>query len=414
MEVSANKDENRIDRWKARGTRLRRRLQIPVLVLLSSLLLLEGAARLAGEPPGSMREADDPAALHAQLLINGWVLNPGLDIDDCADYIENVLDGRTPDNASGEVEISPQGFRDTVLATPKPAEQIRILFIGDSSVYGAWICRLDTLAELLERGLNELVGDGLPGGHRKVEVINAGVPGYSSYQSLVELERAMDYGIDGVIVYSMISDKSGAPRLGDDVWFGRWAPFLRVLSHSAAVRWADYLVTPIVQESRNKARLASPGRNNRVHLRNYRDNLRRMAEEAHAAGAWIAFVIPPLSLDLELTFDRRGGGMGGSVITNARTAREQQGRLERRLEQVDGQDQIGFVIEDYRVAMALVAWENESVVINGPRVLRRAAVAGGEREIGKPESLMLDGVHPAPKGNQALARELVPRIADLL
>ena len=106
--------------------------------------------------------------------------------------------------------------------------------------------------------------------------------------------------------------------------------------------------------------------------------------------------------------------MGGSVITNARTAREQQGRLERRLEQVDGQDQIGFVIEDYRVAMALVAWENESVVINGPRVLRRAAVAGGEREIGKPESLMLDGVHPAPKGNQALARELVPRIADLL
>ena len=390
--------------WLRRGLR---RLFLGLLVLCTSALLVEGAARLAGEPPGVGLGADDPAALHLQVLVNGWGLLPSMGLlGDCAHYTEEILDGRTPPGADAEVEISPQGFRDTPLVMPKPAGQIRILLLGDSSVFGANICRLDTLAELLEADLNAGAPEALPDGQRAVEVINAGVPGYSSYQSLEVLDRALVYGLDGVIVYSMISDWGEPLRIEDDLWFSRWAPVLRVLGHSAAVRWAHHLVTPVVvgAEPHDASGSGAPGAQ-RVHVLQYMDNLRRMVSETRAAGAWIAFVVPPIASDVET------GGLGGGrrfdyVVGSEREAAVLWDDLNARVQDSTRRTSPVFGNEAYRAAMALVAWEGRHPVLDGPAVLRAAAAS--------PDSLMLDTVHPAPAGNRALARELAPIIAGLL
>ena len=394
----------------ARKRRIRRWLLFGLLPLLVSVLLLEGLARLVGEPPSQLNLAEDPAALQVEALVNGWVLPPPVrgQIHDCERYITNVLHGQRPRSADGELPTSPQGFRDTALVTPKPEGQIRILLLGDSSVYGAEICRLDTLAEQLEAGLNEQFPAGLPGGHRKVEVINAGVPGYSTYQSLEVLKRALKYELDGIIVYNMISDWTGPRGAGDDTWFRYWAPVLRVAGHSAAVRWASHLVTPVVKGAQEKAVATGYEEkdSNRVKLPNYTDNLHEMVSIARSTDAWIAFVVPPVTRDIESS-DPDKSLVEDYVIATESQAEALQTRL----------DEIRVPIRepaDYRATMALIAWENGSVIIDGPALLREAAANGGKRATGEVDSLMLDSCHPTPLGNRILARALLPRIKDLL
>lgn len=62
----------------------------------------------------------------------------------------------------------------------KPAGTVRVLFLGDSMIWTGETSSGDLYTEVLERRLNEQ----LPSGSPRIEIVNAGVPGYTTYQEL--------------------------------------------------------------------------------------------------------------------------------------------------------------------------------------------------------------------------------------
>ena len=72
---------------------------------------------------------------------------------------------------------------------PKKAESFRILFLGDSLIWYGGTGSGELYTELLERRLNARS----PNGPSSFEVINAGIPGYTTYQ---EFEFLKIYGLD--------------------------------------------------------------------------------------------------------------------------------------------------------------------------------------------------------------------------
>jgi lysophospholipase L1-like esterase len=72
---------------------------------------------------------------------------------------------------------------------PKKAGVSRILFLGDSLIWSGETSSGELYTDVLERRLNASSPDSL----RTLEVINAGIPGYTTYQ---ELEFLKIYGLD--------------------------------------------------------------------------------------------------------------------------------------------------------------------------------------------------------------------------
>lgn len=131
------------------------------------------------------------------------------------------------------------GYRGDEFSLEKPAGVFRIVALGGSSTYDVSIPdNQQTFTAQLERLLRQDYG------YAAVEVINAGVPGYNSWELLVNLEfRVLDLDPDLVIIYEGTNDvharlvEPGAYR-GDDT--GRrqaWqAPPVAVWEHSALLR----------------------------------------------------------------------------------------------------------------------------------------------------------------------------------
>jgi lysophospholipase L1-like esterase len=95
--------------------------------------------------------------------------------------------------------ISPQGLRDRIFAVPKPPGTHRILVLGDSIAYGVGVAPGETFAKVLERQLDR------PG--RRVEVINAGVLGYTAYnEERYYAARGRDFQPDVVVVAFCMND----------------------------------------------------------------------------------------------------------------------------------------------------------------------------------------------------------------
>jgi len=96
--------------------------------------------------------------------------------------------------------ISLQGLRDRVFAIPKPPPGThRILVLGDSIAYGVGVSPGETFAKVLERQLDR------PG--RRVEVINAGVLGYTAYnEERYYAARGRDFQPDVVVVAFCMND----------------------------------------------------------------------------------------------------------------------------------------------------------------------------------------------------------------
>jgi lysophospholipase L1-like esterase len=95
--------------------------------------------------------------------------------------------------------ISAQATRDDAVAIPKPPGVFRLLVLGDSIAYGAQVRRSESFPERLE-GL--LARDG-----RRVEVVNAGVPGYSAWnEERWFAERGRAFEPDLVLVAVCLND----------------------------------------------------------------------------------------------------------------------------------------------------------------------------------------------------------------
>lgn len=104
------------------------------------------------------------------------------------------------------VRINQQGFRGPELASPKPRDTFRVLALGGSAVWNPYVSNNDqTWAVKLQANLNRAMqaqGNGLT-----FEVINGGVPGYTSAESLMNLVwRGLPLEPDAVLVYQGYND----------------------------------------------------------------------------------------------------------------------------------------------------------------------------------------------------------------
>ncbi len=148
-----------------------------LMSLVTAVLLLggvEGALRLVGWPPPSMYvDGHRPV----------WSLRPYAQLPVRHHELERDF----------EVEISGLGFRG-----PEPVSP-RIACLGDSTTFGWGVDQ--------EQAWPAVLGQAL-----EVEVLNAGVPGYSTHQGLAGLDRVLALKPDVVILAYMIRDADPAPK----------------------------------------------------------------------------------------------------------------------------------------------------------------------------------------------------------
>jgi lysophospholipase L1-like esterase len=108
----------------------------------------------------------------------------------------------TPNYRKREASHNSLGYRNDDFPLEKPSGVYRIVALGGSSTYDTGIGdNHKTFTAQLERILREEYG------YSNVQVINAGVPGYNSWEILVNLEfRVLDLDPDLVIIYEGTND----------------------------------------------------------------------------------------------------------------------------------------------------------------------------------------------------------------
>jgi lysophospholipase L1-like esterase len=108
----------------------------------------------------------------------------------------------TPNYRKGLTSHNSLGYRNDEFPLAKPSGVFRIAVIGGSSTYDV---RIEDNAKTFTAQLEKLLKTKY--GYSNVQVINAGVPGYNSYEMLVNLEfRVIDLDPDLVIAYEGTND----------------------------------------------------------------------------------------------------------------------------------------------------------------------------------------------------------------
>ena len=115
--------------------------------------------------------------------------------------------GWTRESKDGKPRTSnSHGFRGPEFAVPKPQGTYRIVCLGGSTTYDDQVGDADTYPVQLEA----LLRQARPG--RSIEVVNAGVPSYTSAESLASLAFVcVDLQPDAILIYDNINDYR--PRL---------------------------------------------------------------------------------------------------------------------------------------------------------------------------------------------------------
>lgn len=130
------------------------------------------------------------------------------------------------------------GYRGKELARARPAGTYRILVLGGSTAYDTSIADWrDSWAEQLERILREQHG-------QQVEVVNCGCGGWTSWESLLDLElRGLELDPDLVLVYFGVNDVHArlvepAQYASDNGGYARqWHPDEASWQHLVLLRW---------------------------------------------------------------------------------------------------------------------------------------------------------------------------------
>lgn len=178
-----------------------RGLALALFWLLLTAALLEAGARLAlfvmgpgsapiqlGWEPGKVRDliyVPDPELF--------FRLTPDLDV------------AETGNPRIFDLQTNALGLRGGPIARPKAPGSYRVLAVGDSCTFGSGAGSADTYPAQLERRLGALRPD------LDFEVLNAGVPGFTSYQALRYLEiEGFDLEPDAVIFGTGVNDASPA------------------------------------------------------------------------------------------------------------------------------------------------------------------------------------------------------------
>ena len=99
------------------------------------------------------------------------------------------------------------GHRDTEIPIAKAPDTLRVVLIGDSVTFGPRVNPEHTFGEVLEDQLNSARAP------QRVDVINAGVPGYSAFQEYYQLEAALELEPDLIVLQAIPNDVTEPYRI---------------------------------------------------------------------------------------------------------------------------------------------------------------------------------------------------------
>jgi lysophospholipase L1-like esterase len=161
------------------------------LRVLSAAWVVAGGGAVGGRPPGAPGPEEVAKMAYRPLPYVMFGLKP--------DWTREAPDGLQRRSNS-------LGFRGREVEQPKPPGRYRIVCLGGSTTYSEAVGDADAYPALLESMLREA----RPG--RDIEVVNAGVPTYTTAESLANLAfRVIDLQPDAIIVYHAANDYR--PRL---------------------------------------------------------------------------------------------------------------------------------------------------------------------------------------------------------
>jgi lysophospholipase L1-like esterase len=195
-----------------------------------------------------------------------------------------------PSFVGGWATIDSRGFRGD--DSPECRECYRIVAMGESTTFGWNVGDEATYPRALEVGLDS--GTDEP----SVEVINAGVPSYTSLQTLIYIRELLPVHEPDLVLINI---------MWNDIWYSsvkNWFPEMLVLRRPGALRqWllkhsGIYCALMLRADSGSEV-----DHFNQAALEFYAENLRAMVDECRRQGVAVAFVRPPF----DISTARRGG-----------------------------------------------------------------------------------------------------------
>ncbi len=264
-------------------------------------------------------------------------------------------------NVPGGTRIGPEGTRSPP-SRDKPANGLRLLTLGDSTIYGVMIRDGEVFSDVAAQTLADTLG-------RPVDAVNGGIPGYSSEQGRrLYARRLRAYQPDVVVVATLWSDSQLGPMPDAMMYPEHGAAIRRVLQQSAIIRFLGGLLAGWVPGRDVAWKLSAEPGVRRVPPTAYRANLRTLAAMARDDNALPVFLMLPCDRDV-----RR------KALEAPRP--------------------------EYRTIMAAVAEETDSLLVDGV-----TPFVGDPRGMG----LMLDDVHPSAAGHRILGETLARALTPLL
>lgn len=339
-----------------------RRLGAPLAALAATLLLLEIGARLS-EP--WLSGVDTTPRLGAQAGAGSDALRQKLYRSDPRLFFRlqpHLRIAQGPNPRIFDLRTNSLGLRDSEIELPKPPGRWRILALGDSCTFGSGAGQSDTWPAQLEAELAKALGAG------RAEVVNAGVPGYSTFQSLRFLQQdGLGLEPDAVVIPTSINDASPA-KAGPK----RNIAAGRLLNDRA---YAEQLENPP------------------------RSALQRLLLRAGLIGSGSPATRPAAGIERRVPLEDYGGELRAGI----RAARERGVRvvllgwpLQAEVRIPPGNDEASGIYAAYRQRAAEIARDERVAHVDLLPVLR-----------GKAEHYV-DGVHLGPQGYQWVARALEP------
>jgi lysophospholipase L1-like esterase len=289
--------------------------------------------------------------------------------------------------------INSVGLRESLSPSKsKPSNEKRIMLTGDSSIYGWGVRDNETYAVRLEEELRHRLRE-------PVEVVNLGVPGYSTEQTLRLLEQVgWSYSPDLLVVSNIFSDCNidafqdrQAMRLTMPPE-GRMQTALRSsrLYCSVQMPWARYqaglnqnpnrVLMPGIPTGPNAAvrleKLNASIRLSRVPIPQYLENLDTLLAQATERGA--KMLLAPLAQEWDVG------------IWNVPMPKPSPEHV--------------LPWQPYREAQKEWAEKNGVAVISFPQAFARYS--------GNKQSLFVDNMHPSPVGTKVMAKEVAQHILE--
>ncbi|MCP4804141.1 MAG: hypothetical protein GY913_20115 [Proteobacteria bacterium] len=259
-----------------------KRLAFATATVLLVGLVAEGVARMA--PDDSTRSREDvlrdtlgDRTLSALSDVPGWDLDPDGGANWRTTYTVNPWGMRGPDYEN--------------------AGDQRVIFVGDSSIFGVALDWEETFASRFEQVREKRLDV-------DVQVGNCACPGHSSYQSVRKLElQCLGFEPDVVVIANLYSDSTYAQMSDHERWPTSLGSYRGLFEWSAAYR---LIRNPLLE--RELAEVDQPaiiaqvgdekdGETRRVPVELYEENLRKEIALVRDAGAQPVFLMLPTIAD---------------------------------------------------------------------------------------------------------------------